>query len=158
MSPGGGSINRLRQTADCGYIAVGSFQDANQNTGAFVLNLDAAGTARWQLDLGPVGSPPWPPSPPSSKPPAAATWLGRFVNDPRTIRPWYDEGPQTLRPRLWHLTLCSGHSAIPCGYPSILMTTDPDALPDNAESMGSLSPMRALAYLALAAKFPEIDR
>ena len=57
VGPGGGGIRQIRQTADGGYIAAGSFQDAQQNTGAFLLKLDGAGNVQWQRDLGPVGSP-----------------------------------------------------------------------------------------------------
>src|SRR6516162_5550962 len=52
----GSSINQIRQTADGGYIAVGSFTDASQDTGALLLKLDSAGNVQWQKDLGPAGS------------------------------------------------------------------------------------------------------
>ena len=56
VGPHGGGIRQIRQTADGGYIAVGVFLDAQQNTGAFILKLDSAGNVQWQRDLGPVDS------------------------------------------------------------------------------------------------------
>jgi hypothetical protein len=56
VGPDGSAITQIRQTADGGYVAVGSFQDASQNTGAVILKLDAAGTVQWQRDLGPAGA------------------------------------------------------------------------------------------------------
>jgi len=55
VGPDGSAISQIRQTAGGGYIAAGSFQDASQDTGAFILKLDAAGTVQWQRDLGPAG-------------------------------------------------------------------------------------------------------
>src|SRR5262249_25432718 len=52
----GSDISQIRQTADGGYIAAGSFTDASQNTGALLLKLDSAGNVQWQQDLGPAGS------------------------------------------------------------------------------------------------------
>jgi len=54
--PDGSALQQIRQTADGGYIAVGSFTDASQNTGALLLKLDSAGNVQWQKDLGPAGS------------------------------------------------------------------------------------------------------
>jgi hypothetical protein len=54
--PDGSSISQIRQTADGGYIAAGSFTDASQNTGALLLKLDSTGNVQWQKDLGPAGS------------------------------------------------------------------------------------------------------
>jgi hypothetical protein len=56
VGPDGSAITQIRQTADGGYVAVGSFQDASRNTGAVILKLDAAGTVQWQRDLGPAGA------------------------------------------------------------------------------------------------------
>jgi hypothetical protein len=52
----GSVIDQIRQTADGGYIAAGSFTDSHQNTGALILKLDTAGNVQWQKDLGPAGS------------------------------------------------------------------------------------------------------
>src|SRR5262249_56895902 len=52
----GSDISQIRQTADGGYIAAGSFTDASQNTGALLLKLDSAGNVQWQQDLRPAGS------------------------------------------------------------------------------------------------------
>jgi hypothetical protein len=52
----GSGVNQIRQTADGGYIAAGSFTDASQDTGALLLKLDSSGTVQWQKDLGPAGS------------------------------------------------------------------------------------------------------
>src|SRR5215469_693854 len=54
--PDGSAISQIRQAADGGYIAAGSFTDASQNTGALLLKLDSAGNVQWQKDLGPAGS------------------------------------------------------------------------------------------------------
>jgi hypothetical protein len=54
--PDGSALQQIRQTADGGYIAVGSFTDANQDTGALLLKLDSAGNVQWQKDLGPTAS------------------------------------------------------------------------------------------------------
>ncbi len=54
--PHGSAVDQIRQTADGGYIAAGSFTDASQNTGALLLKLDSAGNVQWQKDLGPAGS------------------------------------------------------------------------------------------------------
>ena len=51
----GSDIYQIRQTADGGYIAAGSFTDASQDTGALLLKLDSSGTVQWQKDLGPAG-------------------------------------------------------------------------------------------------------
>lgn len=52
----GSAIDQIRQTADGGYIAAGSFTDSSQDTGALLLKLDSAGNVQWQKDLGPAGS------------------------------------------------------------------------------------------------------
>jgi len=49
-------IWKIRQTADDGYIAVGSATSGNQYAGALILKLDSAGAVQWQRKLGPVGS------------------------------------------------------------------------------------------------------
>src|SRR5499427_735626 len=54
--PDGSALQQIRQTADGGYIAVGSFTDASQDTGALLLKLDSAGNVQWQKDLGPAGA------------------------------------------------------------------------------------------------------
>jgi len=54
--PDGSALQQIRQIADGGYIAVGSFTDASQDTGALLLKLDSAGNVQWQKDLGPAGS------------------------------------------------------------------------------------------------------
>ena len=54
--PDGSALQQIRQTADGGYIAVGSFTNASQDTGALLLKLDSAGNVQWQKDLGPEGS------------------------------------------------------------------------------------------------------
>jgi len=54
--PDGSQISQIRQTADGGYIAAGSFTDPSQDTGALLLRLDSAGNVQWQKDLGPAGS------------------------------------------------------------------------------------------------------
>src|SRR5690348_15353099 len=54
--PDGSALQQIRQTADGGYIAAGSFTDANQDTGALLLKLDSAGNVQWQKNLGPAGS------------------------------------------------------------------------------------------------------
>src|SRR5215471_12972995 len=41
--PDGSALNQIRQTADGGYIAAGSFTDASQDTGALLLKLDSSG-------------------------------------------------------------------------------------------------------------------
>jgi len=53
---GGSGIDQIRQTADGGYIAAGSFTDASQDTGALLLKLDSTGNVQWQKDLGPAGT------------------------------------------------------------------------------------------------------
>jgi hypothetical protein len=53
---GDGVIWKIRQTADGGYIAVGSAASSGQLSGALILKLDAAGTVQWQRKLGPIGS------------------------------------------------------------------------------------------------------
>lgn len=52
----GSSINQIRQTADGGYIAVGSVVGADVHLGALILKLDSAGTVQWQRRLDPAGS------------------------------------------------------------------------------------------------------
>jgi hypothetical protein len=52
----GSALDQIRQTADGGYIAAGSFTDSSQDTGALLLKLDSAGNVQWQKDLGPAGS------------------------------------------------------------------------------------------------------
>jgi len=53
-----GVIWKIRQTADGGYVAVGSATTSGQNgySGALILKLDGAGTVQWQRKLGPTGS------------------------------------------------------------------------------------------------------
>jgi hypothetical protein len=53
---GDGVIWKIRQTADGGYIAVGSAASSGQLAGALILKLDGAGTVQWQRKLGPIGS------------------------------------------------------------------------------------------------------
>jgi hypothetical protein len=48
------TINRIRQTSDGGFIAVGSAQ--NDRIGALILRLDSSGNVQWQRQLGPAGS------------------------------------------------------------------------------------------------------
>jgi hypothetical protein len=50
------TITKIRQTADGGYIAVGSATNSGDLAGAFILKLDGAGGVQWQRKLGPVGS------------------------------------------------------------------------------------------------------
>gem|GEM_PF-2036750 len=52
----GSTINQIRQTADGGYIAVGSVTGADGHLGALILKLDGAGTLQWQRRLDPTGS------------------------------------------------------------------------------------------------------
>ena len=54
--PDGSALQQIRQTADGGYIAAGSFTNASQDTGALLLKLDSAGNVQWQKDLGPAGT------------------------------------------------------------------------------------------------------
>ena len=49
----GSELNQIQQTADGGYIAVGSITDSRGYTGALILSLDSAGNVQWQKDLGP---------------------------------------------------------------------------------------------------------
>jgi hypothetical protein len=49
------AINQIRQTSDGGFVAVGSFDDANGNIGALILKLDGRGNVQWQRELGPAG-------------------------------------------------------------------------------------------------------
>jgi hypothetical protein len=49
------TINQIRQTGDGGFVAAGSFRDAESNVGAWVLKLDAGGNVQWQRKLGPGG-------------------------------------------------------------------------------------------------------
>src|ERR1044072_7822525 len=53
---GGSAINQIKQTADGGYIAVGSVVGADVHLGALILKLDGAGTVQWQRRLDPTGS------------------------------------------------------------------------------------------------------
>jgi hypothetical protein len=53
---GDSTITKIRQTADGGYIAVGSARGSYEISGALILKLDAAGTVQWQRKLGPTGS------------------------------------------------------------------------------------------------------
>ena len=50
------SINQIKQTTYCRYIAVGSSTDINQVTSALVLKLDGVGGVVWQRTLGPAAS------------------------------------------------------------------------------------------------------
>jgi hypothetical protein len=52
----GSTINQIRQTADGGYIAVGSATDPSGHLGALILKLDGAGTMQWRRQLGPIVS------------------------------------------------------------------------------------------------------
>src|SRR5215472_11302733 len=52
----GSVLDQIRQTADGGYIAVGSITDSRQYTGALILKLDGAGNVQWQKNLGPGGT------------------------------------------------------------------------------------------------------
>lgn len=54
--PDGSSFKQIRQTADGGYIAAGSFTNSSQNTGGLLIKLDSAGNVQWQRELGPAGS------------------------------------------------------------------------------------------------------
>ena len=54
--PDGSALQQVRQTADGGYIAAGSFLNSSQDTGALLLKLDSAGNVQWQRNLGPSGS------------------------------------------------------------------------------------------------------
>ena len=54
------ALNRIMQTNDGGYIAVGSVENAGQNTGvlsALVLKLDGQGNVQWRRTLGQPGGP-----------------------------------------------------------------------------------------------------
>src|SRR5262249_17013111 len=51
-----GVITKISQTADGGYVAVGSATNTGQYAGALILKLDGAGTVQWQRKLGPTGS------------------------------------------------------------------------------------------------------
>jgi len=48
-------IYKVRQTSDGGFIAAGTFRNADSNSGAWILKLDASGAVRWQRKLGPGG-------------------------------------------------------------------------------------------------------
>ena len=50
------TITKIRQTADGGYVAVGSATNSGELAGALILKLDAAGAVQWQKKLGPIGS------------------------------------------------------------------------------------------------------
>jgi hypothetical protein len=52
----GSTINQIRQTADGGYIAVGSVSGDDGHLGALIFKLDGAGTMQWQRQLDPTGS------------------------------------------------------------------------------------------------------
>jgi hypothetical protein len=52
----GSAINQIRQTADGGYIAVGSMSGADGQLVALIFKLDGAGTMQWQRQLDPTGS------------------------------------------------------------------------------------------------------
>jgi len=52
------AITKIRQTADGGYVAVGSATNSGEYTGALILKLDGAGRVQWQRKLGPTGSTP----------------------------------------------------------------------------------------------------
>jgi hypothetical protein len=54
-SPSTTSIEDIWQTSDGGFVAVGSFVDADWNIGALVLSLDSQGSARWMRKIGPAG-------------------------------------------------------------------------------------------------------
>jgi hypothetical protein len=49
------AINRIRQTSDGGFVAVGSAQGSD-SIGALILKLDGQGNLQWQRQLGPAGS------------------------------------------------------------------------------------------------------
>jgi hypothetical protein len=48
-------INKISQTSDGGFIAAGSFRDADDAIGAWIVKLDGAGNVQWQRKLGPGG-------------------------------------------------------------------------------------------------------
>jgi hypothetical protein len=48
-------VNQIRQTSDGGFVAVGSFDDANGNIGGLILKLDGQGNVQWQREIGPGG-------------------------------------------------------------------------------------------------------
>jgi len=52
----GSSISQIRQTADGGYIAVGSVVGTDVHLGALILKLDGAGAVQWQRRLDPTRS------------------------------------------------------------------------------------------------------
>ena len=49
-------IWKIRETADGGYVAVGSTASSGQISGALIIKLDGAGAAQWQRKFGPIGS------------------------------------------------------------------------------------------------------
>ncbi len=54
-SPSGSGFNQIRQTADGGYIAVGSLTDpATGYPAALIVKLDSSGNVQWAHDLGPA--------------------------------------------------------------------------------------------------------
>jgi len=52
----GTGFDAIRQTSDGGFIVVGTATDANHNTGALIVKLDANGNLQWQRELRPGGS------------------------------------------------------------------------------------------------------
>jgi hypothetical protein len=52
--PDGSVINQVRQTADGGYVAVGSVTEASGEPAAMILKLDSSGNVQWQQDLTPA--------------------------------------------------------------------------------------------------------
>ena len=49
------ALQKIRQTSDGGYIAVGTVTDASQNNAPLFLKLDSQGNVQWQRQLGPSG-------------------------------------------------------------------------------------------------------
>jgi hypothetical protein len=52
--PDGSEINQIRQTADGGYVAVGSVTEPSGYPAAMILKLDSSGNVQWQQDLTPA--------------------------------------------------------------------------------------------------------
>jgi hypothetical protein len=48
-------INSIRQTADGGLVAAGTYRDPTSSNGAWIIRLDAGGNVQWQRKLGPAG-------------------------------------------------------------------------------------------------------